>query len=218
MNPPPSHGVALPMPPMNIEDQIKAVQSTLSLPADGVAGPKTWAAIHKYIVGKVVPIELPMVDDSDGFGVDARSEKIIATLDIHVQAAFRDLCRRATAAIAPKVWKWTSGYRSYAEQKKLHDAYKNGGPQATSPGNSAHNFAIACDGTVFAADGKTPIWDGPEYKVVGKLGRELGFHWGADFGDEPHFCKRPPWAEKMKELEMMKELRRRHEAGIPIWT
>ncbi len=150
--------------------------------------------------------------------VDARSETNIATLHPKVQEAFRDFCRKASAAIAPKVWKWTCGTRTYAEQAALHEAHLRGGPQATSPGNSAHNFAIACDGTVFAADGRTPIWDGPEYTVVGKLGRSLGFHWGADFGDEPHFCKRPPWAESLGELAMMSELRKRHDAGMDVFA
>jgi hypothetical protein len=116
--------------------------------------------------------------------VDSRSEANIATLHPRVQEDFRDFCRKANAAIAPKIWKWTCGTRTFAEQKKLHDDHVNhGGPQATSPGNSAHNFAIACDGTVFAPDGHTPIFEGPEYTTVGKLGRSLGFHWGADFGD-----------------------------------
>jgi hypothetical protein len=150
--------------------------------------------------------------------VDPRSEKNIATLHPKVQEDFRDFCRRANAAVAPKVWKWTSGTRTYAEQAELHEAYLNGGPQAASPGNSAHNFAIACDGTLFAADGHTPIWDGPEYTTVGKLGRSLGFHWGADFGDEPHFCKRPPWAEPLAELAMMKVLRHRHDTGMDVFA
>ena len=151
--------------------------------------------------------------------VDPRSETMIATLHPKVQEPFRDFCRQANAAIAPKIWKWTCGTRTYAEQAALHDAYVNhGGPQATSPGNSAHNFGIACDGTVFAPDGHAPIWDGPEYTTVGKLGRSLGFHWGADFGDEPHFCKRPPWAESFTELGMMRKLRQRHAAGTDVFA
>jgi len=150
--------------------------------------------------------------------VDDRSEKNIATLHPEIREAFRDFCRKANAAIAPKVWKWTCGTRTYAEQAELHEAYLHGGPQATSPGNSAHNFGIACDGTVFAPDGHTPIWDGPEYTVVGKLGRSLGFHWGADFGDEPHFSKRPPWAESLTELGMMSVLRQRHDDGTDVFA
>lgn len=161
----------------------------------------------------------PVDGPTDSEKVDDRSEGNIATLHPKVQEDFRILCRKANEAIAPKVWKWTCGTRTYAEQAKLHDAYVNhGGPQATSPGNSAHNFSIACDGTVFASDGHTPIWDDPEYTTVGKLGRSLGFHWGADFGDEPHFCKRPPNMEHMTESEMMAELRRRHAAGIDAFA
>src|SRR5262249_8147881 len=169
-------------------------------------------------LGGAVPTPAVAVAPSSG-PVDPRSELNIATLHPRVQEDFRDFCRKANAAIAPKVWKWTCGTRTYAEQAELHDAYVNhNGPQATSPGNSAHNFAIACDGTVFAPDGHTPIWDGPEYTTVGKLGRSLGFHWGADFGDEPHFCKRPPWAESLTELGMMSVLRQRHAAGKDVFA
>jgi hypothetical protein len=157
------------------------------------------------------PGDTAQADTPSSGPVDPRSEGNIATLHPKVQEDFRDFCRKANAAIAPKIWKWTCGTRTYAEQAELHDAFVNhGGPQATSPGNSAHNFAIACDGTVFAPDGHTPIFEGPEYTKVGKLGRSLGFHWGADFGDEPHFCKRPPWAESLAELDMMSVLRQRH--------
>lgn len=169
-------------------------------------------------LGGAAPALAPAAAPSSG-PVDSRSEGNIATLHPKVQEAFRDFCRKANAAIAPKVWKWTSGTRTYAEQAELHEAYlHHGGPQATSPGNSAHNFGIACDGTVFAPDGHTPIWDGPEYTTVGKLGRSLDFRWGADFGDEPHFCKRPPWAESLTELGMMAVLRLRHAAGKDVFA
>ncbi len=184
---------------------------TGTAPAVSPAGPSvgsTGGAAHAS--GPAAPSSGP---------VDPRSEGNIMTLHPRVQEDFRDFCRKANAAIAPKVWKWTCGTRTYAEQAELHDAYINhGGPQATSPGNSAHNFAIACDGTLFAADGHTPIWDGPEYTTVGKLGRSLGFHWGADFGDEPHFCKRPPWAESLTELAMMSVLRQRHASGKDVFA
>lgn len=150
--------------------------------------------------------------------VDERSEKNIATLHPKVQEAFRDFCRKANAAISPKQWKWICGTRTYEEQAKLHDAYVNhGGPQATSAGNSAHNFGIAMDGGVFGTDGSY-YGEDPAYKTVGFLGRGLGFHWGADFGDEPHFAKRPPWAEQLGELQMMAELRKRHAAGIDVFA
>jgi hypothetical protein len=183
-----------------------------------------WEQLFGTVAATPAPAALlpspPLPADAPSTGaVDPRSEKNIATLHPKVQEDFRDFCRKANAAIAPKVWKWTCGTRSYAEQAELHDAYVNhGGPQATSPGNSAHNFAIACDGTVFAPDGHTPIWDGPEYASVGKLGRSLGFHWGADFGDEPHFCKRPPWAESLTELAMMSVLRHRHDTGMDVFA
>lgn len=196
---------------MTTIEKVKAIQTKLGLSPDGVVGPKTVDGIYDVVVGtrdQSVQAQPPAV-------VDGRSAATIDTLIPEVREAFRNLLLKANAEIFPHVWKWTSGTRTYLEQAKLHDAFLQGGPQATSPGNSAHNFGIACDGTVFGPSG--PIWDGPDYAKVGALARSLGFHWGADFGDEPHFCLRPPSCEKMKELEMMAELRRRHENKIPIW-
>jgi len=186
--------------------------------AGGAPAPEA-AVVPVIVAAAPASAAAPAAAPAAGGPVDPRSEQNIATLHPRVQEAFRDFCRRANAAIAPKVWKWTSGTRTYAQQAELHDAYVNhGGPKAAALGNSAHNFAIACDGTVFAPDGHTPIWEGPEYTTVGNLGRSLGFHWGADFGDEPHFCKRPPWAEALTELGMMTVLRQRHDNGTDVFA
>lgn len=198
-------------------EEIRDVQREVGVKPDGAAGPVTWAAIHRRLCGIEKP-EPPKPAQPPASGpVDARSEATIATLHPEVQEAFRDFCHKANALIAPKKWKWISGTRSYAEQERLHNIYLHGGPQATSAGNSAHNFGIACDGGVFTARGDYE-GEGPEYKKVGQLGRSLGFHWGADFGDEPHFSKRPEWAEKLGELEMMSALRSRHAAGRDVFA
>lgn len=57
----------------------------------------------------------------------------------------------------PGDWVVTSSYRSLDEQKKLHDIYLAGGPKATAPGNSAHNYGLAVDVTL-VKDGKDD-WD-----------------------------------------------------------
>jgi peptidoglycan L-alanyl-D-glutamate endopeptidase CwlK len=49
---------------------------------------------------------------------------------------------------------------------------------------------------------------------VGKIGKDLGLEWGGDWKtmkDLPHFQLRPQWAAKLKEPEMIEELRRRRE-------
>jgi peptidoglycan L-alanyl-D-glutamate endopeptidase CwlK len=191
---------------MNITARIKAVQSNLGLTVDGIAGPKTWEAIYEKIVGNV---DLPPDTDL----ADERTEGNIKDLLPPVKQMARALVHAAAErGITIKV---LSGYRSYEEQAKLYAKYKAGGPQAASPGNSAHNFNIGFDIGVFK--GAKYLGEGPEYKVVGTLGRGLGLYWGADFGDEPHFAYRPPWARSLSEGAMMKELRRRHEADIPYW-
>lgn len=192
-------------------EKIKAIQRAVSVDDDGVIGPVTINAIYDRVCGATPVQPVPATG-----AVDERSEKNIATLHPRVQEAFRDFCRKANTAIAPKRWKWICGTRTYAEQAELHRKYLNGGPQATSAGNSAHNFGIAMDGGVF--DGSSYEGECEEYKIVGRLGRSLGFNWGADFGDEPHFSKRPAWATHMGEREMMRELRRRHDAGIDVFA
>lgn len=193
---------------MTAKEQIKAVQRKLGKVADGIAGPITWQAIYDVIVGK--PQDDPV---DDGEKVDARSEGNIKTLLPQVQPFARMLVKRAAkAGVTIKV---LSGFRSYAEQQKLYDAYKAGGPKAASPGNSAHNFGIGFDIGVFK--GSAYLGESPSYKVVGTIGRAIGLHWGADFGDEPHFAKRPPSLEGHSEAGMMKELRRRKAAGEALW-
>jgi len=186
------------------------VQDALGVPVDGNAGPITWAAIHRAVVGekKEEPVD-------DGIPLDARSEKNIAGLLPPVRAKARELVRKANASIAPKTIKILSGFRSYAEQQKLYRAYLNGGPKAAPPGHSGHNFGISFDVGVFR--GTKYLSEDKAYKTVGALGRAIGLNWGADFGDEPHFTLRPKWAKKLSESAMMKELRRRKEKGIAVF-
>ena len=62
---------------MTLEETSKAAQRKLRIEADGRAGPQTWGPIHAHIVklriGGVTPAEAITA-------VDARSEKVIATL------------------------------------------------------------------------------------------------------------------------------------------
>lgn len=153
------------------------------------------------------------------FGVDARSERFIATLLPQVQPLARALVQKA--ALSGICIKIICGFRTYAEQDAL---YAQG---RTVPGNtvtkarggfSNHNFGIAFDIGVF--EGKKYLGDSPKYRAVGVIGTDLGLEWGGNwkkFVDQPHFQLRPAWASKMKESEMLAELRHRVVVGMPVF-
>ena len=198
---------------MKIEEIIAAVQAKLGVTVDGKAGPETWGAIYDRIV-KTAP-ESAVLDV-----VDARSEKVIATLLPEVQPMARALVQKS-AANGIKI-KIISGLRSYEEQDKL---YAQG---RTVPGNiitkakggySNHNFGIAFDVGVF--EGAKYLPESPKYKAVGVLGMELGLEWGGNWKtlvDQPHFQLRPAWATGISEKQMLAELRNRVAGGLPVYA
>jgi peptidoglycan L-alanyl-D-glutamate endopeptidase CwlK len=203
---------------MSIAEIISAVQTKLGITADGVAGPKTWGTIYRSIVNgekdadtHSTPADISVVDD--------RSEKAIATLLPQVRPYARALVQQCAAqGIAIVI---TSGSRTYAEQDALYALGRDEpGPKVTNArgGYSNHNFGIAFDVTIFS-NGK-PVWESPLYKVVGGIGRNIGLSWGGDWvtiNDEPHFELHPAWAKDMSESGMLKELRRRHDAGESVF-
>ena len=198
---------------MKIEEIIAAVQAKLGVTVDGKAGPETWGAIYDRIV-KTAP-ESAVLDV-----VDARSEKVIATLLPEVQPMARALVQKS-AANGIKI-KIISGLRTYEEQDKL---YAQG---RTAPGNiitkakggySNHNFGIAFDVGVF--EGAKYLPESPKYKAVGVLGMELGLEWGGNWKtlvDQPHFQLRPAWATGISERQMLAELRNRVVGGLPVYA
>ncbi len=147
--------------------------------------------------------------------VDDRSERAIATLHPKVQPLARQLVLDAAAKdIEIRI---TSGTRTYDEQNALYEQGRSKPGRIVTnarAGYSNHNFGLAIDVTVFQ-DGK-PVWESPQYKTLGNLGKALGFAWGGDwqFQDEPHFELRPEWARDKSEKDMLTELRRRHDAGL----
>ena len=194
---------------------LQKVQEALGVVADDIWGIKSQGALDREIAASVTrraPKVAPPAGISVG-AVDERSEKNIATLLPKVQPLARWLVRAAAAkGILIKV---TSGTRTYEEQNAL---FAKGNVTKARGGYSNHNFGLAFDVTVFKADNKTPIWDGPQYDVVGKLGKEVALTWGGDwksFVDKPHFQYTPKWATNMSEATMLAELRRRKSNGIP---
>jgi peptidoglycan L-alanyl-D-glutamate endopeptidase CwlK len=202
---------------VKLEDMIAAVQKKLGVEADGRAGPRTWGAIYAHVVkpriGGVTPAEAIT-------RVDARSEKIIATLLPEARPFARALVQRAAQnGIQIKI---ISGLRTYAEQDAL---YAQG---RTKPGRivtgvrggySNHNFGIAFDIGVFEGARYAP--ESPKYGAVGVLGMDLGLEWGGNwktFVDQPHFQLRPVWAADMTEKDMLAGLRERHDNGEPAYA
>ena len=132
---------------MNVEAMISAVQKELGVGVDGHAGPQTWQAIYLRVTGKKpVAGEMPKLPAAATQGVDARSEKTIATLQPEVRPYARALVlRAASAGISIKV---ISGLRTYAEQNALYaQGRTEPGRVVTNArgGYSNHNFGIAFD-------------------------------------------------------------------------
>lgn len=199
---------------MNVDQLIRAVQAKLNVDVDGQAGPDTWKAIYKAIVGT----EVPKTKLFSG-KVDARSESVIAKLQPEVAPYARALVQKAAArGIEIKI---ISGFRSYEEQNALYaQGRTTPGKRVTNAkgGESNHNFGIAFDIGVF--EGTDYLDESPNYDVVGALGMELGLDWGGNwqsFKDRPHYELRPTWAADLSENEMLAELRLRVADGQPIY-
>lgn len=202
---------------MKIEELISAVQKKLGIQIDGRAGTETWEAIYAYIVKPKINGQTP----AQAIGpVDARSEKIIATLLPEAQPIARALIQKAAQnGIQIKV---ISGLRTYAEQNELYaQGRTKPGPKVTNVrgGYSNHNFGIAFDIGVF--EGTKYLGNSTKYKAVGALGMDLGLEWGGNWKsivDQPHFQLRPQWASGMREKDMLAELRARAENGEPVYV
>lgn len=202
---------------MNAKDKLIAIQKILFPDQpdewDGDFANRSKAALEALIHPPVIQTpETPQT--SAGGPVDARSEGNIATLHRVVQPKARQMVKLAAEnGITIKI---TSGTRTYAEQDKL---FAQGGVTKARGGQSNHNFGLAFDITIFK-DGQ-PVWESPQYKTLGGLGKSLGFTWGGDWTsivDEPHFELHPPWASNMSEGQMLTELRRRHDNGIDAFA
>jgi len=203
---------------MKIQEMIAAVQTALNIDSDGRAGPQTWEAIHKHVVGPV-PVAADALVIST---VDPRSEKCIATLLPEVRPFARALVQNAAAAgITIKI---ISGLRTYVEQNQLYAQGRTVVPPDNRVTNarggfSNHNFGIAFDVGVFEKG--VYLGDSPKYAAVGVLGQELGLDWGGKwktFKDMPHFQLRPTWALEIPEREMLANLRERKSVNKEVFV
>lgn len=174
---------------MNIP-KIKAVQTILGVPADGLWGPQS-----KQAFAAIFETDSVVANNATtpGQEFDERTEKFLATLNPKATPRFREFMRKLVPAMAEKgiVAKIISGNRTFAEQDELyaHGRTKPGSIVTKARGGySNHNFGIAVDIGLF--DGGKYLDDSPHYKVAGAIGKSVGLAWGGDWTgiiDEPHF-------------------------------
>ncbi len=87
----------------------------------------------------------------------------------------------------------TEAYRSYERSAALKRAYDLGGPRASGPGKSNHNFGLGVD-LVLDIDAVKPgvqlgpkSWSEGDYKTAVDEATKLGLKCGAAYHDFPHF-------------------------------
>jgi peptidoglycan L-alanyl-D-glutamate endopeptidase CwlK len=203
---------------MKMADMVSAVQQKLNVQVDGKAGPQTWGAVYKNLIGDV-PAEGP---EGQGDALDERSEKNIATLLAEVRPLAVALIEKA--ALHGITIEIISGTRTYAEQDELYaigrtkELHRKPVTNAQG-GHSNHNFGIAFDVGIFV--GEHYLGSSPLYETVGALGEEVGLFWGGrwkGFYDGAHFQLRPKWAAGMAEREMLSELRKRKGEGTEVYV
>jgi peptidoglycan L-alanyl-D-glutamate endopeptidase CwlK len=188
--------------------KIRDIRQILGVEAADYWGPAAQSALDLLIHSVQGPITVESGE------VDERSEQNIKTLHRKVQPLARELIVVAqNRGIHIKV---TSGTRTFEEQDRL---FAQGHVTKARGGYSNHNYGLAFDVTIF--NGKDPVWESPQYKILGQLGKSLGLSWGGDWTsivDEPHFELRPEWASNLNETNMIAELRRRHTVGQDYFT
>lgn len=115
-----------------------------------------------------------------GYILKPEQEKYIAQLNKKVQFKFEKFIDRVEKETDYNVI-ITSGYRTFAEQQKLHDEDPQNNPK---PGGSMHNYGGAID--INAVSGtnylrKSSSIEAWEKSGIPQIAREMGFTWGGDF-------------------------------------
>lgn len=192
---------------MSAIEKVKGIQRLLGVSDDGIAGPKTEAAW--------VALKAASVQERSGLipdAVDARSEGNIKTLLPEVQPLARKLIHAAAGRGIIMVA--TSGTRTYAEQDDLYEQGRSKpGPIVTNAraGYSWHNHGVAFDLTEFKNG--VPVWDSPNYSIVGAMGESLGLEWGGSwtsFKDFPHY--------QLTNGKTLAEARSLHDSGRTVFA
>lgn len=144
-----------------------------------------------------------------------RTETSLRTLHLKAQELMRiTLNTIRNAGINARI---ISGTRTYAEQNKLfaQGRFGNPGPKVTNArgGQSNHNFGLACDIGIFAANGAY-LGESPLYARAGQIAvaehiahLEWGGNW-TGFQDQPHYQHRTGLN--------VSQVRQKFESGLPI--
>lgn len=151
---------------------------------DGDWGPRTEAAQQRF-----EHESLRIAQEAGTF--DTRSEHHLPFLSLKTQRAARlFMGRLRDAGLVARI---ISGTRTYAEQNRLYrqGRFGNPGPVVTRArgGESNHNFGLAWDIGLFAADGHY-LRNGPEYDAAARAGLSSELEWGGawrTFVDKPHY-------------------------------
>lgn len=192
----------------DLRSVIKDIQRHVGATPDGIFGPVTASLVRDALVPR-------KPTDTDSV-VDARSRKVIESLDAKAQGAFTTflMLAKATAATLGCDYILISGNRTWAEQDKLY-AQGRTAPGAivtnAKGGQSNHNFGIAADAGVFRAG---DYLDGSKDKAARDLAAKVhkacsehaaacGLEWGGSWTslvDLPHYEVRTglTMAEKRK--------------------
>jgi peptidoglycan L-alanyl-D-glutamate endopeptidase CwlK len=193
---------------MTAQQMVIEIQKALGVPADGVCGPFTIAAIYDKLIG----------GEQAEPEIDERSARSLIGLHPKVQQLAKEFLGRCKkAGLGVRV---IDGLRTYAQQAELYAKGRTlPGKIVTKagPGQSMHNFGLAFDIGIFVDNKYLP--ESAQYAAAGAVGKELGLTWGGDFQsikDEPHFELRPSWSNGMASSAMLAELRRRKEVGTSV--
>ena len=173
-----------------------------------------WDAATDAAVTEFESRAIKLRDSTRAF--DPRSEKNIMTLALCAQREARlFLGRLRDAGLNAKI---ISGTRTYAEQDALYQQgrFGNPGKKVTNAqgGESNHNFGIAWDLGLFAADGAY-LQDDKSYRQAAKVALSPQLEWGGEwktFVDNPHY--------QLKIGFEMAELRKAFEDGTagPVYA
>lgn len=135
----------------------------------------------------IVPIVILVLFRKRIFGyiLKPEQEKYIAQLNKKVQFKFEKFIDRVEKETDYSVI-ITSGYRTFAEQQRLHDEDPANNP---APGGSMHNYGTALDinavsGTNYLRKASSiASW---EKSGIPQIARDMGFTWGGDFKTYHH--------------------------------
>lgn len=194
---------------MNLREIIKNVQRELpGVEVDGVAGSQTMLAVLNCIRSHTgggyteIPETQLVIGQGAPTALHERTVLTIGRLDAKAREAFLRfaMLAEATAATFGCDYIAISGTRSMDEQAELRRKSNAGGPHASAPGYSWHNFGLATDWGVFI-NGGTIYLDGGSasqqalaervHAACSVHARNCGLVWGGTFKgksfDSPHY-------------------------------